>query len=163
MEIRTATPDDLPQILQLYADARDFMVRTGNPRQWAKRGWPPEELVRRDIETGKCQVCVGSGQLLAVFYFDYGADIDPCYRVIHDGAWRSNAPYGVVHRIAAREGSGAGKFCIRWAYEQCGHLRIDTHGDNLPMQKVLAGLGFEHCGVIYVAEDSDPRLAFEKT
>ena len=71
-------------------------------------------------------------------------------------------PYGVVHRIAARAGSGAGKFAIDWAFHQCGHLRIDTHGDNLVMQKVLEGLGFTRCGIIYIEEDNDPRIAFEK-
>ncbi len=71
--------------------------------------------------------------------------------------------YGVVHRIAS-DGSekGIGSFCIRWALEQCGHLRIDTHGDNTVMQGMLEKLGFTHCGTIYVYEDNDPRLAYEK-
>jgi len=45
---------------------------------------------------------------------------------------------------------------------QCGHLRIDTHGDNVVMQRVLEGLGFTRCGIIYIEEDNDPRIAFEK-
>ena len=57
---------------------------------------------------------------------------------------------------------GIDSFCIRWALEQCGHLRIDTHGDNKVMQGMLAKLGFTHCGTIYVYEDNDPRLAYEK-
>jgi hypothetical protein len=31
------------------------------------------------------------------------------------------------------------------------------------MQNLLRKLGFIHCGTIYVEEDNDPRLAFEKT
>ena len=82
---------------------------------------------------------------------------------ITDGAWLDDSPYGVVHRIAT-DGSvkGAGSFCLNWAYEQCGHMRIDTHGDNKVMQNMVKKLGFVHCGTIYVEEDDNPRLAFEK-
>lgn len=162
MNIRKAEEKDLEQILALYARAREFMVRTGNPRQWAARAWPPESLIRGDIATGRSYVCEDGGELTAVFYYDFGADIDPAYAVIEDGQWLSNRPYGVVHRIAAKSGSGAGKLCIRWAYERCGHLRIDTHPDNRVMQHVLESLGFSRCGIIYVAEDTDPRIAYEK-
>ena len=57
---------------------------------------------------------------------------------------------------------GVGAYCLSWAYGQCGHLRIDTHGDNTVMQGLLGKLGFVHCGTIYVYEDNDPRLAYEK-
>ena len=52
---------------------------------------------------------------------------------------------------------GVGKFCIDWAYAQCGHLRMDTHGDNTVMQNLLKKCGFAHCGTIYVEEDDYPR------
>lgn len=163
MTIRKATPADLAEILSIYADARAFMVRTDNPRQWAARNWPPESLIRQDIAREKCYVCQDEREILAVFYYDYGEDIDATYRKIENGNWLNDGPYGVVHRIAARCGSGAGRYCIQWAFEQCGHLRIDTHGDNTVMQKVLRKLGFICCGIIHVAEDHDPRLAYEKT
>lgn len=162
MEIRKTEMKDLDEVMELYAGARQFMVDTGNPRQWAARNWPPRELILRDIRQGRSHVCMDGSEILAVFYYEYGLDIDPTYRIIEDGAWAGDDTYGVVHRIAARKGSGAGKFCIRWAWEQCGHLRMDTHGDNKVMQKVLEGLGFRYCGIIHVAEDTDPRLAFEK-
>ena len=47
-------------------------------------------------------------------------------------------------------------------YQQCGHLRIDTHPDNHVMQNLLRKNGFVHCGTVYVVEDTYPRLAFEK-
>ena len=162
MRIRNTRMDELDAVMELYATARQFMVETGNPREWAARNWPPRDLIRWDIEQGRSFVCVDGGQILAVFYYDYGYDIDPTYRIIENGAWIGGDPYGVVHRIAARKGSGAGKSCIQWAYEQCGHLRIDTHADNRVMQRVLEGQGFQYCGIIHVAEDSDPRLAYEK-
>ena len=162
MEIRKGTLEDLETIMAIYADARRFMVDTGNPRQWAARNWPPQELIGQDIARGKCHVCQEKGEILAVFFYDYGYRVDPCYDMIEEGSWANDEPYGVVHRIAAKAGSGAGKFCINWAYEQCGHLRIDTHGDNAVMQRTLGKLGFEKRGIIHVQEDNDPRIAFEK-
>ena len=52
---------------------------------------------------------------------------------------------------------------IEWAFNQCNHLRMDTHGDNYVMQNLLKKNGFVHCGTIYVEEDSYPRLAYEKS
>ena len=162
MEIRKGRPEDLETVMALYADARRFMVATGNPWQWAARNWPPRELIGQDIARGKCHVCENDGEILAVFFYDYGYRIDPCYDVIEQGGWANDQPYGVVHRIAAKAGSGAGKYCINWAFDQCGHLRIDTHDDNKVMQRTLVKLGFEKRGIIYVREDNDPRIAFEK-
>lgn len=161
MEIRNTKMEELDTVMEIYAGARQFMVETGNPRQWAARNWPPRELILRDIEQGKSYVCVEDGQILAVFYYDFGHDIDSTYRVIENGAWVGEDTYGVVHRIAARRGRGAGGFCIRWAYDQCGYLRMDTHADNRVMQSLLERLGFRYCGIIYVAEDTDPRMAYE--
>lgn len=161
MEIRKAVTADLSRILEIYAGARVFMTKTGNPRQWARRAWPPETLIRQDIGKGKCHVCVEENRILAVFYYDFGPDIDPTYREIEGPGWSWTGPYGVVHRIAAEGGHGAGRFCLRWALEQAGHLRIDTHPDNRVMQKLLESLGFQQRGVIHVAEDTDPRFAYE--
>jgi len=163
MRIRKAMPEDLDQIMSIYAYARAFMAQTGNPKQWGATNWPPRALIAQDIAQGKSYVCVDKTRLAAVFYFDFGKDIDPCYGKIEGGAWLEDSPYGVVHRIAAAEGTkGAGSYCINWAFHQCGHLRMDTHGDNVVMQNLLKKLGFQYCGVIHVAEDNDPRLAFER-
>ena len=165
MEIRKSTFQDVPRMMEIYSYARKFMAEHGNPRQWGPRNWPPEDLIRRDIQAGNSYVCVNDeGRVIGTFYFVQGKDIEPTYSVIEDGAWMDDSPYGVVHRIAG-DGSekGIGSFCIQWAFRQCGHLRIDTHGDNTVMQNLVKKLGFVYCGVIHVVEDSDPRLAYEKT
>ncbi|MDO4620912.1 MAG: GNAT family N-acetyltransferase [Lachnospiraceae bacterium] len=162
MEIRKAVPADLERIMEIYAGARTFMAQHGNPDQWGPTGWPPENVIRDDIEQKKCYVCECDGRIAGVFYYNAGERIDPAYDQI-DGQWIGSDDYGVVHRIAS-DGSvrGVGSFCINWAYEQCGHLRMDTHGDNIVMQNLLAKLGFQKCGIVYVAEDNHPRLAYEK-
>lgn len=163
MEIRKATAGDLDEIMDIYAYAREFMARTGNPRQWGAINWPPRELIVSDIERGKSYVCIDGDRIAAVFFFDRGKDIDPSYAVIDDGSWLDDSPYGVVHRIASAEGTkGAGSFCIEWAFSRCGHLRIDTHADNAVMKNLLRKLGFSYRGIIHIVEDNDPRLAYEK-
>ncbi len=162
MEIRKSRMDELDEIMEIYAGAREFMARTGNPRQWGPTRWPPRELVVSDIEKGQSYVCEDQGKIAAVFYFDEGKDIEPTYAEIEEGQWGDASPYGVIHRIAAAEGThGAGSFCIRWAMEKTGHMRMDTHGDNKVMQHVLEKLGFVFRGIIHVVEDNDPRFAYE--
>ncbi len=163
MEIRHSAIADLPAMLAIYAYARRFMAEHGNPNQWGPTNWPPEALLREDIARGDSYVCVEGGKVVGTFFFRQGVDVEPTYRVITGGGWRNESAYGVVHRIAADgTAKGVGKFCIDWAYAQCGHLRMDTHGDNTVMQRLLKKCGFVHCGTIHVEEDDYPRLAFEK-
>lgn len=163
MQIRHATEQDVTRMMEIYADARAFMAETGNPNQWGPTNWPPEALIHEDIRTGHSYVCVEDERVVGAFYFDYGEDIEPTYRVIEDGAWKDDSAYGVVHRIASdRSIKGIGTFCLNWAFDQCGHLRIDTHTDNKVMQNLLMKLGFAQRGIIYVVEDNYPRFAYEK-
>lgn len=163
MHIRKATLQDLQRIMEIYQTARRFMAEHGNPNQWGPTNWPPERVIRKDIEAGHSYVCVtGDDHVIATFFFDLGKDIEPGYLKITEGKWQDDSPYGVVHRIAS-DGSvaGTGTFCIEWAKTQIPHLRIDTHGDNIVMQNLVKKLGFIHCGTIYVEEDDNPRLAYE--
>lgn len=164
MQIRKTTESDIDRVMSIYARARRFMAEHGNPNQWGPTNWPPEALIRKDISEGHSYVCENAeGVVAGTFFFNQGKEIEPNYRSIEDGDWFGDDTYGVVHRIAV-DGSekGIGSFCISWALEQCGHLRIDTHGDNKVMQGMLGKLGFKHCGTIHVDEDNYPRMAFEK-
>lgn len=162
MEIRRSTPKDFPRIMEIYRTARRFMAEHGNPNQWGPTNWPPEELITADISAGNSYVCVSHGKIVGTFFYIQGRDIEPTYAVIEDGSWLGDNNYGVVHRIAS-DGSekGIGQFCIEWAVSQCGHLRMDTHGDNYVMQNLLRKCGFTLCGTIHVVEDNYPRLAYE--
>lgn len=159
MEIRHAALSDLPEILPIYADARAFMRKTGNLAQWAG-GFPPQELLEEDIAAGKLYVCMDQGAIACVFYF--AQEADPTYQHIYHGAWLSDAPYGVIHRIAAAQGTrGAATFCLNWALAQTGNVRIDTHRDNIPMQSLLKKLGFTLCGDIRLQSGAH-RYAYQK-
>ena len=164
MTVRKSTPRDIDRMMEIYAHARAFMAEHGNPNQWGPTQWPPRALIENDIKAGHSYVCCDDdGRVVGAFFFIQGPDIEPTYRDITDGAWLDDSPYGVVHRIAT-DGSqrGIGAFCLNWAFDQCGHMRIDTHGDNAVMQNLVKKLGFVHRGTIYVEEDDFPRLAYEK-
>ena len=163
MEIRKSAENDFETIMKTYAFARKFMAEHGNPNQWGPTNWPPENLIRRDIAAGESYVCIDGGKIAGTFFYKFGKDIEPAYKIITEGNWLSNEPYGVIHRMASNGTvKGVGEFCINWAYAQSGHLRIDTHSDNAVMQNLLAKLNFVRCGIIYVEEDNFPRFAFEK-
>lgn len=158
MEIRKASMNDWEEIRKIYAGARQFMAEHGNAGQWGTTN-PREELLLDDIAQEKLYVCT-EGSIAAVFYF--AAEEDPTYRIIEDGAWLNDEPYGVVHRIAsAGTVRGAASFCMEWAFRQTGNIRVDTHEDNIPMQNMLKKNGFRYCGKIHL-ENGDPRIAFHK-
>ena len=105
---RGAVRGDLPQILQIYAHAREAMAASGNPTQWGDN-FPPQELLEEDIDSNRLFVDVVNGQLLGVFAFILG--VDPTYQVIEDGAWLNDTlPYGTIHRLASSGKSKGGGF-----------------------------------------------------
>ena len=156
--ITKATLTQLPQIMAVYAHARQFMAQNGNPDQWGT-AYPSEAMIRQDIAGGKCYVNFNDEHIRAAFYF--AVEADPTYGYI-DGAWLNDAPYGVIHRIAVGEsGKGVAAECFAFAAQYCENIRIDTHEKNIPMQRCLAKNGFTRCGTIYL-EDGDPRIAYQK-
>lgn len=159
MYIRKATMEDLPEILAIYETARGFMSRTGNPTQW-KDGYPRRELVCEDIRQECCYVWEDGKEIEGVFYFS--GEADPSYRVIEEGSWLNEEPYGVIHRVASR-GSRRGLLaaCVSWGQARCRNLRMDTHQDNYVMQKALEKCGFVRCGTVHV-EDGTARIAYQK-
>lgn len=158
MIIRKTNFADLPEIENIYATAKVFMAKNGNPNQW--RGDYPNQIdAKDDIEKGVGYVCEENGEILAVFAF--AKDIEPTYNYI-DGAWLNAEPYAFIHRIAVKyHGKGIADFCLNECFKLYPNLRIDTHRDNIPMQKLLKRNGFCYCGIIYL-ENGDERLAFQK-
>ena len=154
--VRLAVQTDMEEILKIYAYARQFMAENGNPTQWGQNH-PAQNILEEDIRLNRLYVVEATDGLRGVFMFQVGDD--PTYTYI-EGSWRSGAPYGVIHRIA---GVGGGVFAT--ALEYCsgiiGHLRIDTHADNKPMQHVVEKAGFSKRGIIYV-EDGTPRIAYDR-
>lgn len=155
--VRKAQWTDLPRIEEIYAYARQFMADTGNPNQWGKTT-PLTSQLEQDIERGELFVLTDHAGIHGVFYFYIGED--PTYRVIYDGAWRSNEPYGTIHRIAGDGSGGVLAAAVAFGKQQTTHLRIDTHEDNKIMQRAVAKQGFQRAGIIHLANGS-PRIAYD--
>ncbi|MEY8337226.1 GNAT family N-acetyltransferase [Lachnospiraceae bacterium 62-35] len=160
MEIRRTEKKDLDQLMEIYEMARAFMAENGNPNQWGL-SYPDRALLEEDVEEGNSYVCVDDGgEILGTFYFRIGDDMT--YHVIQDGAWLNDEPYGVIHRIAsAARSKGVAGFCLNWCLERCTNLRIDTHRQNIPMQRFLEKNGFIPCGTIFT-DDGTKRIAYQK-
>ena len=154
--VRNAMPEDLDRIEEIYAYAREYMAKTGNPNQWGKTN-PPHEWLVDDIEKQLLHVIENETGIHGVFYFYIGED--PTYGEIEDGAWHSTVPYGTIHRIASRR-KGLFEEALAFCRDKCAHIRVDTHGDNKPMQHLAEKYGFSRRGIIYV-EDGTPRIAYE--
>ena len=161
MHIRKTTPADLSAISDIYENAKSFMRLSGNPNQWnSSSGRPNIESAGEDMENGVGYVLEENGEVLAVFMFSVGEDVT--YKNIYNGAWLNSEPYAVIHRIAVKEqGKGLIDFCINYCFDIIKNLKIDTHRDNIPMQKALLKRGFRYCGIIYL-ENGEERLAYQK-
>lgn len=159
MEIRKALLEEIPEIMNLYENARKFMVAHGNPSQWRKE-YPSLELVTKDCKNGELYVCVFEEKLAGVFMFTMTPDVT--YQEIFQGKWLNEKPYGTMHRMASSGiRKGVASFCLDWCFKKCGNVRGDTHENNYVMQNVFEKNGFQRCGIIYVA-DKTPRIAYQR-
>lgn len=159
MAIRKIQDNDISQVLRIFDVARSYMRATGNTQQWAD-GYPNATNIQADMERGEGYVMTGDeGQVHG--YFCLMQRPEPTYGVIN-GAWLDNEPYGTVHR-AASDGSIKGVFntIIQYAVTQIPTLRVDTHRDNLTMQRALERNGFRYCGIIHLP-NGDERLAYQR-
>lgn len=164
-EIRKAKENDLPAIMEIIHQAQRTMKQDGF-QQWTK-GYPGEEILSKDIEKQSCYLLTDQEEIVAVgtLYMEN----DPNYRIIEEGNWKTEEPYGTVHRLAVAEGrrqQGLAGILYDRLEKICREkgmrgMRVDTHRDNKKMQSWIRKQGFRPCGVIHV-EDGTKRDAFEK-
>ncbi len=156
--IRLAEREDMDAILSVYQAARQYMKESGNPTQWGD-DYPPQAVLEKDLDRRQLYVDVQEGSIHGVFALVAGEE--PTYARIEDGAWKNDAPYVTIHRMAG-DGQFPGLFarCFAFCAARADELRIDTHDRNLTMQHLIAKHGFERCGMIYV-QDGTPRIAYQ--
>lgn len=160
LSIRKSAPEDIPEMLEIFAAARRFMAGTGNPDQWSE-DYPGEELLKSDIASGDSHVILSEGRIVATFVLRPGND--PTYDIIHDGNWPDDLPYATIHRIASRgERKGMLHAAMQYALERYSAIRIDTHRDNTVMRNAIAKEGFTYCGIIHCWNGTE-RLAYQFT
>lgn len=167
-EFRRATMDDLAAMLEIVAAGKAFLKQQG-VNQW-QMGDPSEAGLVRDIEGGNAWVLCQNGRVMATMGLLFTPDAS--YADI-DGAWANDEPYASMHRVALRadaRGTGLGKVLMENVVARVlssGYttIRVDTHHDNLPMQKFLLKNGFTRRGDIVLKEGAEkgcPRVAFDR-
>ena len=160
MVFRKTEEKDCPQVIALYQQAQSYFKEAGID-QW-QNGYPNAETLAEDMAGGESYVLVDkeTGEVLGTCFVSF--EKEPDYDVIYEGSWLNDEPYGVIHRIAvASHRRGVASFCYEFALSQCPNLRIDTHRDNVPMQRSLQKNGVHRCGIIHL-QNGDPRIAFHK-
>lgn len=173
MLVRQTLIDDIDEVMRVLADGRAAIAAFGID-QW-QAGYPFRSTIEADIEAGKSYVLVDDDEIVATYMYE--ANGEPTYDSI-DGAWLTKGDsaqpsYACMHRVAVAEGKtgkGYAKHMVHAALGQAREdgfegLRIDTHPGNLAMRGLVEGLGFEYCGMIYIAhagEGTPDRVAYEK-
>lgn len=158
--IRKSTKEDILKMMRIFESSKKYMRSNNNFSQW-NDGYPDEKVIISDIDKGYSYVGIDEdGEIVMTFAFIKGED--PTYKIIFDGSWLNDEPYGTIHRIASNgKRSGVLKAACNFCFQETENIRIDTHEDNQPMLSALDNLGFIKCGVIN-CRDGSPRIAFQK-
>lgn len=165
MEFRQANISDLDQIVEIIELSKKYLKET-KVDQW-QDGYPAKEDLRRDIESGNSYVLTNKDEIVATTVISL--DGESTYNSIFNGEWITNEEYIVMHRVAVHDkykGKGIFKELIKEAENLALNkgifsIKIDTHRDNISMQKAVLKNDFKKCGIIYL-EDGSERIAFEK-
>lgn len=166
MNLIPANKSHLPCIMEIIHDAQQYLA-TQNIDQW-QDGYPDESVMLADIEHYESYVVKNEGEILATAMFT--TRLEPTYSII-EGNWltEKDSTYGVIHRMAIKSEyrkHGIAQYIFDEFENQLiensiKSMRIDTHKDNIGIQKLLKKRGYTYCGIIYVANGSK-RLAFER-
>ena len=74
MNIRKTTENDIPILMQIFANAREIMRKSGNFKQWPV-GYPSEKAVIADIKNNNSYVVENENKtIVATFAFIIGPD-----------------------------------------------------------------------------------------
>ncbi|HAT4209611.1 TPA: GNAT family N-acetyltransferase [Clostridium perfringens] len=165
MEFRQAKISDLDQIVEIIELSKKYLKET-KVDQW-QDGYPAKEDLRKDIESGNSYVLTNKDEIVATTVISLEGE--STYNLIFNGEWITNEEYIVMHRVAVHDkykGKGIFKELIKEAESLALNkgifsIKIDTHRDNISMQRAVVKNDFKRCGIIYL-EDGSERIAFEK-
>ena len=165
MEFRKAAESDVIRIMEIIRQAQEYLKNCGI-NQW-QNNYPNADTVLNDISKEYAYVLEKDGMVVGTVAVAF--DGERTYDTIYEGEWLGESQYAVIHRIAVesgQKGSGIASEIIGEIEEIClsrdvHSIRVDTHRGNKPMQKLLLKNGFQYCGIIYLADQSE-RIAYEK-
>jgi len=166
MKIRKTVSADMSTIMEIIGDAQRYL-RSCGVDQW-QEGYPTAETIAEDIRRGNSYAVIEDGEIAGTVVVSF--DGEPNYAEIRNGEWVNAEPYAVIHRIAVSDryrNRGVATEIMRFAEQMCrerevGNIRVDTHSDNLSMQRLLAKFDYEYCGEITILSSGAPRNAYMK-
>ena len=167
MRLKKSNIKDVPAIMNIIADAQQYLASL-KIDQW-QDGYPTREQIELDIKNNDSYIVLNNEEAI-IGTTVFSTKKEPTYQNI-EGQWLTHKEtrHGVIHRLAVSNPyrkSGMAKFVFKECEETLRNnkitsMRIDTHKDNVGMQKLLNHLGYQYCGIITLISGAK-RLAFEK-
>lgn len=162
MKLIKAKRDEAATYYQCIEDARAYHKSMGF-EQWHP-DYPTQQTILDDIAQGIGFSFVDETGIIGYCCIIIGDE--PAYHEI-EGAWKTENPYAVVHRMAfSKSARGSGLSGKAWDLikDLCltngiHSIRVDTQDENKVMQHILVREGFKYCGLIQF--DGGPKLAYE--
>lgn len=168
IEIKLVPINDMPDILNITEQAKKLLKKNGS-QQW-QQGYPNEECYIEYIKKEQLYGIYENNKLVA--FGAYLIGIDNNYIEIQ-GKWSIpvNDKDMSIHTIAVSEnhhGKKYGQKILEYGIEYarqkgCISVKVDTHKNNIPMQKIIEKTGFIYKGIIKIIRDKleNERLAYE--
>ena len=165
MYLRKSNEKDLREIMKIISQAKAYF-KENEINQW-QNNYPNIETIISDINKNESYVLVEQEDIIATSVISFNGEKN--YENIYNGQWLTNEKFAVIHRIAVsnnHKGKGIAAQILKYVESMCrekgiNSIKIDTHEDNISMQKLLKKSGFKYCGIILL-EDRSERIAFEK-
>jgi RimJ/RimL family protein N-acetyltransferase len=165
MELMKSTETDITKIMEIINQAQ-FTLKQQGINQW-QNNYPNKETIIKDIKDNFSYVLLKDMNIVGTVALSFEGE--KTYESIFEGQWITNDKYAVIHRLAvenAHKGSGISSQIIKEIEQHCinkgvNSIKVDTHEENIAMQKMLKKNNFKYCGIIYL-EDNSKRFAFEK-
>ncbi|PJI09324.1 MULTISPECIES: GNAT family N-acetyltransferase [Clostridium] len=165
MEFIKATYSDIDKIMKIIGEAQAYF-KEKEIDQW-QNNYPNFETIKNDIENENSFVLLRNNIVVGTAMISFEGE--KTYDIIYDGKWLTNEKFAVIHRISVDvncKGEGLASIIIKNVEKMCLNkgvhsIKVDTHKDNLSMQKLLSKNGFKYCGIIHLKDKSE-RMAFEK-
>jgi GNAT superfamily N-acetyltransferase len=134
--IRPAVEDDIEALCSL-----DLIAQRESERR---------EFIRREVVSGNCSVAVTNEAVIGYGVLNYTFYNNGCIDMLY------------IHAEHRRCGAGAALLRHMESLCRTPKLFTSTNLSNLPMQSLLATLGYELSGVIHNLDEGDPELVYFK-
>lgn len=166
VKLKKAKLEHINEIMDIIQGAQEYL-KIQEIDQW-QNNYPNIETINNDINNNNSYILVNDADIIVgTTALIFGND--KTYDAIYEGKWLTDDKYATLHRMAINpdcHGLGLATEIIKQAEVVCKNkgiasIKVDTHKENIGMQKRLIKSGFVYCGIIYL-EDGNERMAFEK-